>query len=126
MPSQPRSQQEDSLPSALQLAFAPLHKRAFGLAIGTASGLLLLLMTLLYLWRAQPGEGPDLGLLRLYFAGYRVSLTGAFVGFLWGGFVGFVAGWFIAFCRNLVLAFSVFLIRAKAELNQSRDFLDHI
>jgi hypothetical protein len=40
--------------------------------------------------------------------------------------VGFVAGWFFAFCRNLVLAFSVFLIRARAELNQTRDFLDHI
>jgi hypothetical protein len=125
MPVQSRSQANE-LPPAVQLAFAPLHKRAFGLAIGTATGLVLMGITLLHLWRAQPGEGPDLALLRNYFAGYSVSLTGALVGLLWGGFVGFVAGWFFAFCRNLALAFSVFLIRAKAELNQTRDFLDHI
>lgn len=124
--SSPPSDPAAAPPSALQLAFAPLHKRAFGLAIGCATGLLLMGLTLVHLWRAQPGEGPDLGLLREYLAGYSVSLTGAVVGLLWGGFVGFVAGWFFAFCRNLVVAFSVFLIRARAELNQTRDFLDHI
>lgn len=126
MPAPPRREASESLPSAVQLAFAPLHKRAFGLAIGTATGLLLMGVTLLHLWRAGPGEGPDLNLLRNYLAGYSVSLTGALIGLLWGGFVGFVAGWFFAFCRNLTLAFSVFLIRARAELNQTRDFLDHI
>ena len=37
-----------------------------------------------------------------------------------------VAGWFLAFCRNFMIAVSVFMFRLKAELNQSRDFLDHI
>jgi hypothetical protein len=44
----------------------------------------------------------------------------------WGLFIGFVAGWFFAFCRNFSIAVSVFVFRLKAELNQSRDFLDHI
>lgn len=126
MHSPPRPQAEAPPPSALQLAFAPLHKRAFGLALGVACGLLMLFVTLMSVWRAEPGAGPDLALLRNYFAGFSVSPGGAFIGLLWGVFVGFVAGWFIAFCRNLVLAFSVFLIRARAELNQTRDFLDHI
>lgn len=126
MSAQPSRRSPEAMPPALQMAFAPLHKRAFGVAIGCATGLLLMGVTLLHLWRAEPGAGPDLGLLRNYLAGYSVSLPGALVGLLWGGFVGFVAGWFFAFCRNLVLAFSVFLIRARAELNQTRDFLDHI
>jgi hypothetical protein len=102
----------DVLPPAVALAFAPLHKRAFGMAIGIASGL--------------PDQGVGLALLSQYFKGYSVSWGGAFVGLAWGFVVGFVGGWFVAFCRNLVIAINIFIIRAKSELHQSRDFLDHI
>ncbi|MGE0355008.1 MAG: hypothetical protein AB7Q69_17485, partial [Gemmatimonadales bacterium] len=61
-----------------------------------------------------------------YFRGYSVSWPGAFIGLGWGFLVGFVGGWFVAFCRNLVIAASVFWIRARSELAQTRDFLDHI
>ena len=67
-----------------------------------------------------------LHLLATYFAGYSVTWTGAAVGFAWAGFVGFVAGWFVAFCRNLIVAVSVFLVRTRNELAETRDFLDHI
>ncbi len=117
---------DGSLPPDLALAFSPLHKRAFGLAVGAAFGLLIALMKVIYVLRAAPGEVPEMALLRSYFAGYTPSLGGAFIGGLWGLFTGFVAGWFFAFCRNFAIALSVFIIRAKAELNQSRDFLDHI
>jgi hypothetical protein len=40
--------------------------------------------------------------------------------------VGFVAGWFTAFCRNLAVAISIFAIRTRVELSETRDFLDHI
>ncbi len=110
---------------ALHLAFAPLHKRNFGLAIGLATGLFLFVATLIYVLRDGAAVF-DLGLLRNYFAGYRPTVGGAFVGFGWGVLVGFVAGWFIAFVRNSVLAISVFLIRTKADLFQTRDFLDHL
>ncbi len=65
-------------------------------------------------------------LLREYFAGYTVSWSGVIVGAVWGFVVGFVAGWFAAFCRNLALAVSAFFIRTRAELNATREFLDHI
>jgi len=110
---------------ALVLAFAPVHKRYFGIAIGLVSGGLLWLVTLIFLVRG-PSEGEGLWLLAQYFTGYTVSIGGAFVGLAWGFVAGFVAGWFFAFCRNLVVATSIFLIRAKAELTQTRDFLDHI
>lgn len=116
---------EEPLPPELALAFAPLHKRAFGTALGLAIGLLFFGFTAIYLIRG-PVPGTNLWLLGQYFYGYRVTWPGAFVGLLWGFTTGFVAGWFIAFCRNLTLAISIFIVRTKAELNQGHDFLDHI
>jgi len=117
---------EPALPPAIRLAFAPLHKRAFGLAIGVASAVVIAGATLIYLVRVDLNQGPGLWLLQNYLAGYSVSVAGALIGAAWGLFIGFIAGWFFAFCRNLSIAVSVFFFRLKAELNQSRDFLDHI
>ncbi|MEO8202074.1 MAG: hypothetical protein ABI679_16195, partial [Gemmatimonadota bacterium] len=107
------------------LAFAPLHKRAFGVAIGVAVGISVFLFTAVFLLR-DPDQGVGLTLLAQYFKGYSVSWGGALVGMFWGFVVGYVGGWFVAFCRNLVIAISIFVIRAKSELSQSGDFLDHI
>lgn len=115
----------DEIVPALLLAFAPMHKRAFGVAMGTAVALLLALMTVMALVLPSARAFP-LGLLGEYFAGYSVSWPGVIIGALWGFVVGFVAGWFTAFCRNLSLAISTFLIKARAELTQTRDFLDHV
>ncbi len=109
----------------LTFAFAPLHKRAFGIAIGCAAGLVVFSATAIYLLR-DPHPGFDLGLLRQYFAGYTVSWGGAFVGLVWGFLAGFVAGWFFAFCRNVTIGVLIFFVRTRSELAQSRDFLDHI
>jgi hypothetical protein len=108
----------------LTLAFAPLDKRAFGAAIGIACAALIFAMTVVHVVQ-RPG-GPDIGLLRFYFYGYSVSWAGAFIGAFWAFVAGFVAGWFVAFFRNFVIAVSVFLTRARAELQATRDFLDHI
>ncbi len=124
-PAAAPSTPEDGLPPAVALAFAPLHKRAFGIAIGVAIGLSFFLATVMFLLN-PPDQGAGFGLLSQYFAGYEVSWSGALVGFFWGFVIGFVGGWFVAFCRNLVIAFSIFMIRAKSELSQTRDFLDHI
>lgn len=107
------------------LAFLPLHKRAFGVAVGTTCGMLVFLLTAVHLV-LRPSPAPDISLLGQFFAGYRVSWTGALIGGAWGFFVGFVAGWFVAFSRNLVIAASVFVGRAKQEARVLRDFLDHI
>ncbi|HEX6559882.1 MAG TPA: hypothetical protein VF021_10480 [Longimicrobiales bacterium] len=114
-----------SVEDQLALAFAPLHKRAFGTAIGLAAAIVIVVLTLVHVL-LRPEPAPNLWLLRYYFYGYTVSWTGALVGAFWGFVAGFVAGWFLAFCRNFVVAVSVFLTRARAELQQTRDFLDHI
>jgi len=128
MPATPPHSQVDGddLARELQLAFAPIHKKAFGIAVGTALGLVLAVLTVVHLVFLGPEEPPNLELLREYFYGYTVSWPGVFIGGFWAAVVGFVIGWFSAFCRNLVIAVSVFITRTKAELGQTRDFLDHI
>jgi hypothetical protein len=113
------------LSDELTLAFAPVHKRAFGAAVGAATGLLVFGVTAVYLLRGGHAS-LNLGLLAEYFYGYTVSWPGAFVGLAWGFAVGFVAGWFVAFCRNLAIVTSIWVLRTKSELAQTRDFLDHI
>jgi hypothetical protein len=120
-----RSAAEERALERLALAFAPLHKRAFGVAVGTAAGLLMALITAYHILFLPP-ESFRLELLRAYFYGYTVSWPGVVVGAAWGFAVGFVIGWFSAFCRNLAVAISVFITRTRAELGQTRDFLDHI
>jgi hypothetical protein len=126
VPSDIEAEMPESLPRSLALAFAPLHKRAFGTAVGLALGVVLFASTAMMLLRGQGVAGGNLWLLQNYFYGYRVTWTGSLVGLGWGFAVGFVGGWFFAFCRNFVVAATVFWIRAKAELTQTRDFMDHI
>ena len=113
------------LPSRMVLAFAPLHKRAFGVAVGVACGLIVAVGTVMVVLR-DAERVLNLGLLVQYFYGYTVSWRGVFLGFGWAFIVGFTAGWFVAFARNLVVAISLFLVRTRAELQQTRDFMDHI
>jgi hypothetical protein len=117
--------QPQSLERVLELAFAPLHKRAFGVAVGTATALCLFVLTAFHI-TVQPEEALNVGLLGQYFYGYTVTWSGAVVGALWGFFTGYVAGWFIAFCRNVVLGIMLFIGRTRTELEATRDFLDHI
>jgi hypothetical protein len=111
--------------SAIQFAFAPLHKRAFGVATGVAGALLMAVITIASILIPGAREVP-VWLLEQYFEGYTVTWPGVIVGAAWGFVIAFVAGWFAAFCRNLALAISAFLIRTRAELDSTREFLDHI
>lgn len=117
--------QQPAKAEVVTAAFLPLHKRAFGIATGTGAVILSFLATAVYILRGSPPD-LDLGLLSQYFAGYSVSWPGALIGAAWAGFVGFVMGWFFAFTRNLLLAVLLAVVRTRAEISQTRDFLDHI
>lgn len=121
----PFEHESTALPREDALAFAPLHKRHFGTAIGVAAAVTVAGFTVLDMMVNEPGHRPMI-LLREYFRGYSVSWTGALIGALWAFFVGWVAGWFVAFCRNFAIAATVFWVRARANLRASRDFFDHI
>jgi hypothetical protein len=107
------------------LAFAPLHKRNFGIAIGVACAALIAATTLISVV-VDPSDQIGLRILRVYFRGYSVSWPGIVIGAAWAFAVGFVGGWFLAFSRNFVLATWLLYIRVRANLMQTRDFLDHI
>jgi hypothetical protein len=115
----------DPLTRILASAFAPVHKRALGMATGLTAGIGLFVVTAFHVV-VRPPNAPPIGLLAQYFYGYEVSWQGALIGLWWGFVVGFVTGWFVAFVRNLTLATWIFIVRTKAELAQTRDFLDHI
>lgn len=109
----------------LTYAFAPLHKRALGVAVGAMFGGLLFVVTAFHVV-ARPADAPPLELLAQYFYGYTVTWQGAFVALFWGGVSGFVLGWFAALVRNLTISIAVFVFKTKANLRQTADFLDHI
>jgi hypothetical protein len=119
------SREEEAIAPAVTMAFARLHKAAFGIATGVAGALVMGWLTLSVLVLSGAQDFP-LNLMNEYFAGFDVSWRGLAVGMAWGGLVGFVAGWFAAFTRNFALATMAFFIRTRAELGQTRDFLDHI
>ena len=114
----------DPLPASATYLFAPLDKRALGVAIGAAAAICVAGVTVVDLLLTNPW--PGLRLLGEYFAGYTVSWMGALIGGAWAFAVGFCAGWLLAFVRNLTLALSLFMLRTRAELDESSDFLDHI
>ncbi len=109
----------------LALVFAPLDKRAMGLALGVLGGALLGGATLLSLL-VDPQRTFPLYLLSQIFPGYEVSARGALIGAGWACFTGFVWGWFLAFMRNLVMAAWLLGVRVRADLTASRSLLDHI
>ena len=127
------------LPPELALAFRPLDKRAFGLAVGVWAGLCLFGVTVYHLvldsWLLghvgvlsdAQYSGDSLWLLAQYFRGYDpTNLAGAAIGGVWGLWTGFVMGWFLAFARNLFVAAWLFAIRTREQLAANREFLDHI
>ncbi|MGH9884472.1 MAG: glycosyltransferase family 2 protein, partial [bacterium] len=103
----------------------PMHKAAFGVATGAVAAIVVFVATVITVLRGQQSDF-GIHLLSQYFAGYTVTWRGAFIGAAWAGFTGFVMGWFVAFARNATIAVLLTVIRTRAELAQTRDFLDHI
>jgi hypothetical protein len=119
-----RAEVDAEMPSSTSYLFAPIDKRAFGVAVGVAGAMSIAGLTILDL--LVPNPWPGLALLNQYFAGYSLSWPGALIGALWGFAVAFCAGWLLAFVRNLTLALSLFMVRSRADLDEASDFLDHI
>ena len=123
LPSPPHIEPE--LERRVLRAFAPLNARALGLAIGIVAALAMSALTELSMVVDKEHKFP-LHLLRNYFPGYSVSVMGILVGALWAFAVGFVGGWLMAAVRNAVIGAWVLKAKVRADLEASRDVLDHI
>jgi hypothetical protein len=125
-PSDIRGQElSESIDVFLAKAFAPMHKRALGLAVGLTAAALVAIVTIFHVV-VTPANALSIELLSQYFYDYDVSWRGALVGAWWAFVAGFVGGWFAAFLRNLFIGLWLMTVRVRANLRETRDFLDHI
>ncbi|MFN7977697.1 MAG: hypothetical protein U0P30_06135 [Vicinamibacterales bacterium] len=123
MPTEPQRSIDAGLGDTMQMAIAPVHKAALGVATGLVAGLIVAAATA-FIVVLQPQPEIRLDLLAHYFYGYSVSWGGVVVGFSWAFATGFVAGWFLGFVRNFITAVWLFFVRTRAQF--SGNFLDHI
>lgn len=77
-----------------------LNSKAWGIATGLLAGLSLFVATLFLVVKGGENVGQHLGLLAVYFPGYRVTVLGAFVGFIYLFVVGYALGRLIGFVYN--------------------------
>lgn len=85
-PSHPADQ------SALQPALLQLNARVWGITAGLVAGLGLFLATIILVLRGGDVVGPHLGLIGVYLPGYRVSVAGSLIGFVYFFVIGYGAG----------------------------------
>ncbi len=102
-------------------AFARFDPIALGTALGSIAALLLLAGTAVLLLEGGDPVGPTLSLLGQYLTGYRVSWTGALIGFVEAGVLGFGLGWLMAKLINLLVGATENSIRRRLEINEVFD-----
>jgi len=77
-----------------------IQEQGWGIAFGAISGLALFAATNILVLRGGPVVGPRLGLLALYFPGYRVTFLGSLIGFVYAFVGGYAVGRGIATIYN--------------------------
>ena len=69
-----------------------LNAQAWGLSFGLLGGLGLFVSTMILVLRGGESVGRHLGLLAVYLPGYRVTVAGAFIGFVYLFVIGYAVG----------------------------------
>ena len=104
----------------LAWAFARVDVVAFAVADAAGFALVLFALTVAISWKgAPPGVpvGPHLGHLAIYFPGYSVSASGAFIGAAYAGALGAACGLLLAMLWNFAHALLLSVIRVRANLS---------
>lgn len=84
----------------IERTVARLRERIAAIVSGMVGGFALFAATLWLVIKGGPYVGQHLGLLRAYYPGYTVTVTGSFVGFFYGALTGAALGWSVAFLYN--------------------------
>lgn len=69
-----------------------LNARAWGIAVGLLFGLGIFLATIVLVMKGGKTVGPHLALIGQYLPGYRVTVGGAFIGFVYLFVIGYGVG----------------------------------
>jgi protoporphyrinogen oxidase len=110
----------------LTKAFSRIDKLALATAVGTVSGLMVFLATVLLVITGGYVVGPNLQLLEQYFYGYRVTLSGAVIGFGYTFVWGFLFGWTFAYLRNLMIGYYVYRLTKRLRTLEFKHFINSI
>lgn len=84
----------------LERAMQRLNARAWGISVGLLLGGGLFIATNVLVLKGGPNVGQHLNLLGVYFPGYRVTLLGSFVGFVYAFVLGYAIGRLIGSVYN--------------------------
>jgi len=76
----------------MRVAIRRLNERAWGISGGLVLGLGLFGATIFLVIKGGPGMGQHLNLLGSYFPGYRVTVLGGFIGFIYAFVLGYGLG----------------------------------
>lgn len=85
---------------ALEVAIRRLNERAWGITLGLLLGGGLFLATIVLVLKGGQNVGAHLSLLSNYFPGYRVTVLGSFIGFVYGFVIGYGVGRIIGTVYN--------------------------
>jgi hypothetical protein len=77
---------------ALNRAMLRMNEQGWGIAIGLLLGVGLFIATNVLVLRGGENVGQHLGLLKVYFPGYRVTFLGSLIGFVYAFVVGYGIG----------------------------------
>ena len=86
----------------VERATLQLSGQAWGVSVGLLCGMALFLATLILVLKGGANVGQHLGLLSVYLPGYRVTVLGAFVGFIYLFVIGYALGRLIGVVYNYV------------------------
>jgi hypothetical protein len=85
---------------ALRQTLARANEQGWGITFGMLAGLGLFIATVVLVIKGGANVGAHLGLLGIYFPGFSVTWTGAFIGFVYAFVVGYAVGRTVATVYN--------------------------
>ncbi len=85
-------------------AILRLNGRAWGIALGLLLGGGLFLATIVLVIKGGPDVGQHLSLLSVFFPGYRVTVLGSMIGFVYAFVLGYALGRLVGTVYNRLVA----------------------
>ncbi len=88
----------------LNAAILRLNARAWGIALGLLLGGGLFVATIVLVIKGGPDVGRHLSLLSVFFPGYRVTVLGSLIGFVYAFVLGYALGRLVGTVYNRLVA----------------------